>query len=202
MTTRLTFPSGGERCAAWLTLPQAASAASRRAADPWRRRHPRHDARPVRALVQPSGLRRARLRFPPSRRIGRRAAPAHESRPLFPGHRRGAGLHPHQARARCRARGAVGHVVRCQPRRGDGGAPPRHRCRRHPMPDPAGPRAGAERRPRPSAALHRPDRLRPFARDAWDCGGATCRSSAGRASSPSSTSRAPTTAGCPSCPRA
>ena len=24
MTTRLTFPSGGERCAAWLTLPQAA----------------------------------------------------------------------------------------------------------------------------------------------------------------------------------
>src|SRR5215203_2852907 len=25
MTTRLTFPSGGERCAAWLTLPQAAA---------------------------------------------------------------------------------------------------------------------------------------------------------------------------------
>jgi dipeptidyl aminopeptidase/acylaminoacyl peptidase len=24
MTTRLTFPSGGERCAAWLTLPEAA----------------------------------------------------------------------------------------------------------------------------------------------------------------------------------
>src|SRR4029450_5559177 len=25
MTTRLTFPSGGERCAAWLTLPEAAA---------------------------------------------------------------------------------------------------------------------------------------------------------------------------------
>jgi len=25
MTTRLTFPSGGERCAAWLTVPEAAA---------------------------------------------------------------------------------------------------------------------------------------------------------------------------------
>ena len=202
MTTRLTFPSGGERCAAWLTLPEAAAP------------HPVvlliHGGGATHAMMldqyerwfSPSGLCRARLRFPPSRRIGRRAAPAHEPQPLFPGHRRGARLHPRQARARCRARGAVGHVVRRQPRRGDGGAPQRHRRRRHPMPDPAGPRAGAERRPRPSAALHRPDRLRPLARSAGTAAALRAdRRPAGRARL-RQRRRAPTTAGCPSCRRA
>ena len=202
MTTRLTFPSGGERCAAWLTLPQAAT------------------PHPVVLLIHGGGATHAMMLdqyerwFSQAgfavlafdfRHLGESDGEPRQlmsPRPLFPGHRRGAGLHPHQARARCGARGAVGHVVRCQPRRGDGGAPQRYRCRRHPMPDPAGPRAGAERRPRPSAALHRPDRLRPFTRDVGT--GAALRADrrpAGRTRL-RQRRRAPTTAGCRSCPRA
>ena len=70
MTTRLTFPSGGERCAAWLTLPKAAGphpvvllihgggATHAMMLDQYERRG---------AAARRSGLRRARLRFPPSR---------------------------------------------------------------------------------------------------------------------------------------
>ena len=122
-TTRLTFPSGGERCAAWLTLPQAAA------------------PHPVVLLIHGGGATHAMMLDQYERWFSQAgfAVLAFDFRhlgksdgeprqlmslePLFPGHRCRARLHPHQARARRRARGAVGHVVWREPRRGDRGAP-------------------------------------------------------------------------------
>src|SRR5512139_813410 len=82
--------------------------ASGGAADPWRRRHPRHDARAVRAPLLGRRPRRAGLRLPASRRVGRPAASAHEPAPVFRGYRCRTGLRPHPPGARSVPRRAVG----------------------------------------------------------------------------------------------